>query len=219
MHYAEITHLEFNNRCSIKSLLTKGDGSINMINVSLYVVKRHFYPHTITTINLLDDSHVFNDNGKRVNLYYAYLATHGQTWYQAHFGAKVLGGNDRFNTDLLKLNDPINIDLDRFMDTIIKTHSIDGINMTDRLKTIFNNALDNKFSWRQLLESTDKKIIYNCIGPNLDYMFETIIGIEMPRKWFIDLGEWDHTKVTINKITEVNDREMSKIMADVTKHK
>jgi hypothetical protein len=217
-HFAEITHLEFNSKCSVKSLLTKGDESINMINVSLYIAKTHFYPHIITTINLLDDSHVFNDNGQRVNLYWAYFATHGKTWYQVHFDAKILGDDEtRFNISLLKLDNPIHIDLHRYMSSVIKNTKINEKDFTEQIVTNFTIALENGFTWRQLIKSLNKKIIYNCIGPNLDYLFENIIGIEIPRKWYIDLAEWDHTKIEIKKITIVNDSEISEILADTTR--
>jgi hypothetical protein len=191
-----ISHYEYNEKCSIKRLLNKGDGTRNMLMSIITITREHFYPEIIRTLNLEDDSHIFNNYGKRVNLYWSYYVTYGKTYYEYWFNAQVLSGDEKrlYDNNREKLNTKLSISFDEFTIYIAKNIYYDSKMMSD-IKSIFDKIVSEEGTWHDLFSLFDKNIIYNCIGSNLDNICIKL-KLFMPKMWYIDLDTFVPIKYT-----------------------
>lgn len=195
----DFAYLEYSEKCSINGRLKKGDGTIDMLNTILSFIKNNYFPHQINTVVFVDDSHIFNNFGKKIWLYLAYYLIHGKTWYEAKFSAIPLQENDKltYDSNKTKLQNPIRMDWNTFSSFLPK-----NIIDIEIIKSKFDNAIRSGDSWQELIHDFGQDFIFNTIGDKLPMLFFYQLNLYFPKYWKIDLNTF---KPTDYIITEIND--------------
>jgi len=201
---AIISHLQSEPECSFDKIIEEKDTS-NFIKASLQYIS-YKYPK-IKTFKFDDMSHI--DCGKSKNikpprkqekpfsLAHLYLATHGETWYENRFKAKMI------NTDAMKnykesrnhLHKKIDIDYDKFK----HLYSIDENN-----DAILSKYYSKDKTWIELFTSIPKDdrciALYNWLP---SFINERIKHTFNPFGWYIDIETMPKTTMEITDKPEI----------------
>lgn len=98
---AYIRSIVYHENCNKSGTLESGDGTRQMIGFSLSIVKQ-FCPW-VERFLFRDASSKTCNTGTEIRLAYMYIALYGKTWYERHFGAKLLDREDTYIHLLKKL--------------------------------------------------------------------------------------------------------------------
>lgn len=83
--HPNIDSLSYDERCNSSATLERGRGTKDMVLSAMSLVHT-LYGHT--QFELKDRSYVKCEQSYEIPLMYLYLAKHGKTWYEDHFGAR-----------------------------------------------------------------------------------------------------------------------------------
>lgn len=199
---AKIPHLQAEPECSFDKILEDKESS-NFIKASLQYVSKK-YPDIKKF--LLDDMSNVDCGKKRLNvlpkmrkldkpfsLSHLYLATHGETWYEKIFGAKMINIKlyDLYKESRNKLHGKIDIDYDKFK----HLYSID-----DNNDKIISNYYSKDKTWIEFFKSIPRddrcKGLYNWLP---SFINEKIENTFIQNGWYIDI---DSMPKTIMEIVE-----------------
>lgn len=82
----------YSPECTIDGKMKRGEGTLNMVNFALKVMKEN----GANRVELTDKSTI-QCNGVKIKLGLYYFYKYGQTWYEKHFGFRPLTYEKRYN--------------------------------------------------------------------------------------------------------------------------
>lgn len=197
---AAITRIDYHPNCCLNELLTRGTGTVKMIKVSMaYVMKKFPWVKQFT----LEDSSTILCGPEHLKMYTSLqtlsLCTHGKTWYERTFNAKIKDSNIhaiyRSKMDLIYCK--INIPFEEFckicnipnylvgVNAIVK-ESIIGLHNPNKQANInVFKTNDNKYDLHKLLGKyyNDKKTYLEFF---LDLRKDTLNNNILPFCWIIN---------------------------------
>ena len=174
-----------------------------MLNTVISYSKNNYYHNILEKVTLDDDSKIFNNNGKKVKLYWAYYLIYGKTWYEAHCGAQPATETDNklYLMNINKLNTKIQMSWKEFSSFCSKYY-IKNPEKLIEIETIFSTEKEKGSYWNILFKSLASDIIYNCLGENLSQLCGHNLNLHIPTHWQIILENYTVHNYILTKVDD-----------------
>ena len=184
-YIAKLQQIDYNEQCTLQPPLDNGFGTRNMIETSLYALKKLF-PH-IEYITLDDYSTIKCENGFTPSLLYYYVAFKGETWYEMFLGAKPNGM--KLEKKYIKIKEELNDPKEKMDTNLFINFVINSCSENDKqyLTEKYNKSETYK-SFFDILKKNNVNICYQRFNW-IERLF-TINDLSVPRNWIINMEKF-----------------------------
>jgi len=185
---ASLILVKYYETCSETSALQQGEGTVDMINVSMSFVKR-ICPF-IKEFKLNDASTKRCDNGTVISLPYFYITQKGMTWYEGRFKAYLKEPYySDYKSNLKKI---MNTSLPIFTEFVMLYIRNTPDEIINQLKSVYNEGDTLNIFFNKLYNKYDKAMGCIILQPWIDN-FMSIVGLQK----YVAMSDWYIASSTI----------------------
>lgn len=189
--------VKYYETCSETTILQQGEGTIDMINVSMSFVKR-ICPF-IKEFKLNDASTKRCDNNSVISLPYFYITQKGMTWYEGRFKAYL---KEPYYTDYKNtLKKVMNASLPTFTEFVMLYIRNTPDEIINQLKSVFNEGDTLSTFFNKLYDKYDKAMGCIILQPWIDN-FMGIVGLQK----YVAMTDWYIASSTIPDYTFIRNK-------------
>jgi hypothetical protein len=196
-----ISNIRYCEKRSIKGLLKRDKGSIDMLNTLLSYIKNNYYPKNVLKVTFDDDCQIFSNFGEKIELKSIHYLIYGKTWYEKHFNAQPYFSHSKqhYLTNIEKINSKIELSFREFLCFLpVFYYSEPRVDLT-HIETIYNREKEKGSDWKTLFNELGTDIMYNCLGERLNRLH---FNLYMPRNWEIYLDDFNVIDYTQTPVVE-----------------